>query len=488
MTRHTPTPHRTAALLVTLIALSMSAPLSAQEASEEGAPTEPLGYLGLELGIGQIDEDIFFATTATAAFEFEVGKVACRGWFPELGSDPPDDCASPLRLAAQLPMRLRIGDRDPQDDALIRAEDWDEAAEFMRVVRLAEYGVPEDPLYARAGELSGVILGHGTIMNRYYNVIDVDHYQLGINSNVNSRYGGAQLMLDNVADPTIFGGRVYVQPVELASPGSWWSRYTVGATMVLDIHAPLTFERVDASVDLNQPNRVDDQNNLIARTSSVTGVVGIDNALELVKTELVDFTPYLDLNAHLDGDPGLHLGALVDIRASEDFRLKPRMEVRWLGRQYLPEYFGSLYEVERDAFFAWNGAERPKLKVLRDELDTGVAYGGAGELTMVLWQRAELTLGYADHEGPNNTSALARLRVRRVGPANLGLYYRQVGFNGMDDLLEFDNALLVTEVRYPVVDWLYLLGQYGRQWRLQQSGRYETVHDWQIGAGSAVTF
>ncbi|MEO1273277.1 MAG: hypothetical protein AAFX99_34765, partial [Myxococcota bacterium] len=92
------------------------------------------------------------------------------------------------------------------------------------------------------------------------------------------------------------------------------------------------------------------------------------------------------------------------------------------------------------------------------------------------------------YEGPHNTSALARLRVQRVGPANLGLYYRQVGFNGLDDMLEFNNALLVTEVRYPIVDWLYALGQYGRLWRLQPSGRYETVHDWQIGVGSAWTF
>ncbi|MEL6180918.1 MAG: hypothetical protein AAFS10_18300, partial [Myxococcota bacterium] len=153
---------------------AVAPPVWAQEISE----AEPLGYVGLELGIGQIDEDIFFATTATAAFEFEVAKAACRGWFPELGSEPPDACRSPLRLALQLPLRLRLADREPEDNDLIRAEDWDEVAEFMRVVRLAEYGVPDDPLYVRAGELSGATLGHGTIMNRYYNVIDVDHYQL----------------------------------------------------------------------------------------------------------------------------------------------------------------------------------------------------------------------------------------------------------------------------------------------------------------------
>jgi hypothetical protein len=267
----------------------------------------------------------------------------------------------------------------------------------------------------------------------------------------------------------------------------------VGTSLIVDIDAPTLFERVNVLEDDGMPYAVDEGGNLVPARTEVTGVFGIDNELLLVQNDLVDFIPYFDLNFHLDGSPGTHLGVITNVRPSETFALYTRAELRWVGEKYLPDYFGSLYEVERDAFFGWGGAGEPKLSVLRDQ-ERGSVFGAYGELTFDFIGLAQVTGGFEDYQGPDNASVLLRLQLARVGPVALGALYRKNGFDGIDQAFSLADALFVAEARYFLSDWVYLLAQFSGVWRVKDGDRleeenpYETIDNWFVGAGVAIGF
>lgn len=291
------TPHKTAWLLLALLLLAPAAALG-QQPARGGSSKEANGYLGAELAFGQLDEDFFTLLNFTFGLKMRAPKVGCTG----------GDCKTNLTLGLNIPLRLRTIDREPSDTGTLRQEDWDEPGDYLRVLRFVEYGAPQERLHLRMGELGGAVLGHGTVMNRYFNVLDVDHNQFGVHVNVNERLGGAQVIVDHLLDPEVMAVRGYVRPWALLAPGSWMERYAVGASLALDIDAPLAFERVNVLEDPRAPYVVDGQRNLKPSRAEVTGVFSVDQELLLVDEAEVDFAPFLDLNFHLDGDPGLHLG------------------------------------------------------------------------------------------------------------------------------------------------------------------------------------
>ncbi len=446
-----------------------------------------VGYAGGELGVGQIDEDFFLTVNITGALRLDVPKVFCRGYFDELEVPEEGGCETPLSLGLRVPLRLRVFDRDPQDAGVLRREDWDTPGDFARVVRFVEYGLRTDPLYGRLGEFNGAVLGHGTIMNRYFNVLFLDHYQLGLNLNVNAHLGGVEFVMDNLLEPQVWGSRVFARPAYLIDPTSWWTRYVIGLSLVLDVDAPLDFERVSIEQDPATPVEVTDDGRLIPSREKVTGVLGIDHALELVRTEEVDFTPYIDINLHLAQSAGLHIGALTNFRPTEGLSLLTRLELRLLGQNHIPAYFGPLYEIEREAFFGFGGQGQPKLVVLQG-LDRGGVAGSYAELTVDVSGLMTLTGAYEDYQGPENASVWLRLQLPKVGPITLAALYQNSGFDDINDVFSLDNTLMLAEARYDLNPFLYLLAQASRQFRLQNDGQYETVTNWQLGAGAAIGF
>lgn len=470
-------------------ALSLFAMMPRAAADTPGSLTagESTTALGAELAAGQLDEDFFVNVSVTFTTRFEVAKAFCHGFFPDPGdSGEQDACVTDLLMGLRVPLRLRMIDRTPKDTGTLREEDWDELSDYFKVLRFVEYGKRKEPVYLRAGELSGVVIGHGTIMNGYFNTLDIDHYQLGLNSNLNSRFGGVELMLDNVVAPEVMGARGYLHPWRFIAPSSFWTRYAIGTSLVLDVDAPLAFTIDDPVTGTPQ---IDSHNNLVLARSTVTGVFGIDHELLLVNTDLVDFIPYLDTNTHFEGSLGTHLGALTNLRPVEELTLSSRTELRLLGDNYLPDYFGALYEIERNSYFGFGGIGEPKLVVTRERAEGQIA-GAYGALTVDLTNLLVLTGSYEDYQGPNNASMMLQAKMPKLGPVSLGAVYRRAGFNGLNDAFGLDNALLIGEARYQLTPFFYLLGQYSRLWRLQDEGRdqgdYRTVDAWFAGAGVAI--
>jgi len=185
------------------------------------AAQETQQFVSGEVDFGQLDEDAY--VTPRVDYGLRVWKDDPRC------VDPACDVAFDMLLSA--PVRLRVIDAQPADAGVLREEDWDEPSDYARIVRHVEYGNPNGPLHARLGELGPLVIGHGSIMNSYFNVVTPDVYEAGLHLNANTRYGGLQLMLDDVLQPTVFGIRGYVRPWGQAAANPW-TRLSIGVSAV----------------------------------------------------------------------------------------------------------------------------------------------------------------------------------------------------------------------------------------------------------------
>ncbi|MBA2663184.1 MAG: hypothetical protein H0U74_12905 [Bradymonadaceae bacterium] len=469
-----PQSHRTLlTALFTAALLAIAQPGAAQPAgggADMPTPATAGGAAGGEIGFGQIDEDFFVNLELHFTFGLPVPKLGC--------APDEDDCLTRLRFGILAPLRLRVIDREPKQDSILREEDWSEFSDYLRIIRFIEYGFPHEPLYVRLGELGPAVLGHGTIVNGYYNVITTDHYQLGSQLNVNTVYGGVETLINNLAGPHVLGMRLYVRPWAFIDRESWWNRLAVGTSIVSDIDAPLDLGRdTDGSISVGAHQRPQ------VTRSQATTLAGLDVELNLVRTSMFSVTPYSDLNHHFGIGPGWHNGVLTQFWPTESLGLFARLEHRTLSGKYLPDYIGPLYEIDRFQFPGWSeGLPAPKLRVAATRED-GLVQGVFGSATANVFGLISAGLAYEDYQGPNNSSLRLRLSLTPTQAMQLGVFYFKGNFDSFDEIFELDKAMLVTEARVPISGPLYLKAQYSRLWRLEDDGRYTTVNDWNVGVG-----
>ena len=128
-------------------------------------------------------------------------------------------------------------------------ESWDNPSTWLRLVRYIRYGQPYDPLHVRFGELDYLTIGHGSIMSGYANY---DRRGLRLNFRSSENRSGFETMLNDIGNPTIFGGRVFLRPfqpkennnmltrdVEQIQNLPLWAKFELGATYLTDINPNL---------------------------------------------------------------------------------------------------------------------------------------------------------------------------------------------------------------------------------------------------------
>ena len=125
------------------------------------------------------------------------------------------------------------------DEPQILAEDgeaWDSPSTWLRLVRYVRYGQPYDPFHVRFGELDYLTIGHGSIMSGYSNY---DRRGLRLNlRNSENRYG-IETMMNDIGNPTIFGGRGFYRPFQREENNNLLTRFELGATYLTDINPNL---------------------------------------------------------------------------------------------------------------------------------------------------------------------------------------------------------------------------------------------------------
>lgn len=416
------------------------------------------GRSGLLLGLGfaRIGKDLY------AAGELELGF--------EVG---------PLGIGLAAPIDLLVvnddgsGTRDSKTyGGLLRRRDWDRFENDLRVLRSVRYGHKGDELYLRAGELWGATLGHGTLVDRYDNGLNVDRARFGLALDANTIWFGVETLADSLVDPALLGVRGSLRPFGDTPGARGWS---VGATLAADRTAPRALATaLDASGQTVL--QVDAQGLPIVARAQALYAVGVDTDYELLRTESLRVLPYLDLNRLLGGGNGLHAGVRVDARLPLDVSLSTRLELRELQAGYLPEYFDQPYDLGRyqtavrlDGPAGPGVAFVPKAEAARRlrEAGQGAGAGYAGELSVTLAGVVQAGGAVQDSRRDHGASLALFASLPGLRAVRLSGYYLRTNFDGFRDAFALDErSVLAVAAAVPVGGGLLLRGQLLRQWQL----------------------
>jgi hypothetical protein len=470
-------------LVVMLLATNARAELGPIPGEERFTAMMPVqNSAGASVGYAGIGEDKFVQLTLKT--ELNLGDIG---------------------FGLQVPLNLRVLDEDPKNDddyyGYIREEDWDQPTEFLKVIRYVRLGHKRDTFFLRVGELAAGI-GHGTIMYGYINNIDVNTFRLGTQLDINTNYGGIETVVNDVATTfgsavegsRILGVRGYFKPVALWDPESIFNIVQVGTSLVTDLNAPKTYKTVDGQVVIE-----DEQ--LVPKTTTAATVYGFDLEAEVMHNVFLDLVPYTDLNFIQQAGWGWHAGILATLKLPIGFELQvpARLEYRRFKSNYLPQYFGTFYEVERYNFAIRNDAANdagvviPKATVQDAPGDEGIN-GFYGELAFNFANILMIGASYEEYEhvDPN---LQAFLSVPALDWLQFKAFYARTGITGQDDIFQLDErSLAVAQIRYAMFAYVYLVGRVTQRWVLETDqddsdyGEYVPKREWAAGLETSFTF
>ena len=467
---------------VSLVLLSLSPSMGL--AQDQGAPPAPPPMtpelqtaVGGKVGVGMIGEDLFVNLSVGSTFAF--GKI---------------------KFGVHAPLRIRAWDRKPKDKDVIRKEDWDEWQEYFRILRFFQYGEPDDLFYLRVGELVAASLGHGTIVHRYYNNLDIDHFSMGFDTRLNFREAGGEVLTNDLLNPELVALRGYVRPMTLwdHGKGEIFDRLAVGFTFAADVQAPWELRTTTITTDEEekQAPRVDKVGNL-SYERAVASLWGFDVGWTVVKLEKFDLTPYMDFNFLAAKGFGWHPGVMMTVRPAEKTWIEMRFEYRALTKRYAPTYFNSFYDFQRTQTFTQAGADPYDYALWRYWTEgTGhkVRHGFFGELYASLFGVIGIGGLYEDYTGRNNSNVMLRADFPYVANLKLAAYYAKRNFNEFKELFTRDDAWFVAEARYRFIQWMYVFAVYSLHWEMvkdetsRRYGDYDSIDDFQVGLGVEITF
>lgn len=461
-------------------------PIPGEERFDGLADDADKGGLAAGLGWGKIGEDQFLQLTLNT--ELNLGTVG---------------------FGFQIPLNLRIIDNDPKvnpDDyyGLLRREDWDHPADFLKVIRYVRYGHKRDPLYVRVGDIAGQI-GHGTIMSRYINNLTLDTFRVGMELDVNTSYGGVETLVGDFgsmfADEVgsrIIGVRAFVKPVAFADPESIFNIFAVGFSTVTDMNAPVTIATQASANDPSVMEPVIENNQLVSARDRAQAVYGFDLEAEVLHSAILDVVPYTDLNFIQGAGWGWHLGTLVTAKMPIGFNLTVpvRLEYRRFKENYVPIYFSSFYEIERFNYplTTKSGPSLTKSEAVRAMADDEGLNGYYGDLAFDFAGLLQVGAIYEDYDRGDPNLAVF-LSVPALEVIQFKAYYTRTGITGTQDIFKLDErSLAIAEGRYQAMQFVYVVGRWTRRWQLVTDssegvvGEYESTDSWKFGVELALDF
>ena len=260
------------------------------------------------------------------------------------------DIPLPGKFGVGLDVVLLIGQNQDEEVSILAedGEQWNNLNTFMRAVRYLRYGQPSDSLYARYGELDLVTIGHGFIMSGYSN-----HDRRGLRSNLGlaNKKLGLETVLNNLAEPSIFGGRLYARPLQTADSSAFWRKLEVGLTYLTDI---------DPIPDIEDKTEVEEKSvadaPLVAavvdeNTEKPLQAIGADIGIPIFENKLIRTDIYSDialLNMKQQADGRRKFGEQASGYAAGIRFLLPRTifktEYRIFTEGFVPTIFDYTYE------------------------------------------------------------------------------------------------------------------------------------------------
>lgn len=246
-------------------------------------------------------------------------------------------------FGALIPVRFLLHNKDNVETTagIFPKDDWNKVRNFVAWLSFFQYGHKDDLFYFYFGEHENRYVGNGTILGAYYNSIRLNFPKRGVDVGLNTDYAGLDFFMDDVSPPNIIGGRAYVKPFSFLSKECYANNIEIGGTALFDVFSPYTIVPPDYNMTFKRE---------IDRVIDV--VWGIDISMRFVSTSLYRMRFYTDFNSISQAGSGFHFGFdhSFDLPTETDIKIKSRWEYRLMEANYIPQYFNTFYDVEREYY------------------------------------------------------------------------------------------------------------------------------------------
>jgi hypothetical protein len=459
------------------------------ESADGGFLGKLLGASSMQVGSITINEE----TWAQAAFQprIAVGRLALELYLPITYRDDLFDAGSWYRPEGNNEWSFG-SDKDWNGDPAEAMADL--ATDLALKVKSLEYGSQGDPFFIKLGNISTFTIGQGLLMRNYANDVDFPTVRrIGFNLGIDREKWGFEAMVNDLAAPEIYGGRMYFSPAAPVVPAA------VGITGITDITPTSATRRLTAGETASGP---EEELVFAAETADPLFLgVAMDISLPVLDREILSMIAYAEgggLIPFLREDTsvgtetvnaGLKTDALVDFSTGElrNFGwsagvrgnvtiLDYLLEFRSFDGIFRPGFYGPTYDRMRGTYAAETvlylaNSEDPEYK--RRTL------GVAGEAGASLFGLVDLAAGYfwpweitneGSWRGSDQDEFLVSVDLQDgLIPFGIetGLEYRRThfaatigGWGEYGDAQLFDaNTTLDGYVAYPFNDFVRLVAQ-----------------------------
>ncbi|MEP0984960.1 hypothetical protein [Ekhidna sp.] len=247
------------------------------------------------------------------------------------------------------------------DDNSIRTEIFEDGVGVARLFRYIRYGKQKaDPVYVKAGEISGLMLGYGGLMNNYTNSTSYEKRKVGIHADFNyDRFIGLELLYSDLNPESfnLFGARPYIRPL---------SSFPIKIINTLEVGASYIADKDQTAIITS-----DSTSTTYAFTKSGAKGLGLDMGVTLLSVPFIQidlFASYAKLNISSDtltqlansfGENDFKTGSGSSVGLNfrmhfiaDVFSTDIRIERLNNSDHYIPQFFNATYEINKDARIA----------------------------------------------------------------------------------------------------------------------------------------
>ena len=253
-----------------------------------------------------------------------------------------------IGFGLDVPIQFNINTKE------LRTDEFKGGAEMLRLVRYFSLGKKkEDAIYVRMGDLYGVSLGYGTLINNYSNSPSFERRKFGINADVNFKgIVGVEGLYSDTKGANLLGLRPYVRPLRTTKIPIVKS-FEIGYSYVTD---------KGGNADSTGVYLQDDGMKAMAFDAGITFLntsfikligYGQYSQLSRIKSDTLDrflAAPPTDLTYGKGSGSSVGLSGKMNLASA--FVLDARIERLWYKDYYLPQFFDAIYEINKDSKIA----------------------------------------------------------------------------------------------------------------------------------------
>lgn len=345
---------------------------------------------------------------------------------------------------------------DNQNNFKLRKDEYKGGVGVLRAIRYVRYGHKYDPFYARAGMLVLSSLGNGFLMWNYTNASNYDQRKWGLAFDVDFGKVGFESVVNNLARLELVGGNLYFRPFRFINPNApILKNIRFYGTYIYDNKFP-SWETQGEWKKLQ--------------------AYGIGADVILLDLPVFRTGVYYDYGKFKDFGKGQATGINVIFpELIGVFGMMAKFEKRWIGEQFIPNFFGPQYELDREL----DPFEYPTESGIRRLEAAEKNEGYFGQLAGQIINKVRLTGNYQRLNGIKGSGVLhlEALAPDLVPKFELSAFYDKRGIETFKDFRTLDNRSLARiEVGYRLNMFMVLSTVYYWSWVKAEDENGNTVY------------